>query len=815
MSRYTPQPQQNWLLRFTSPGEIARRLVFLVSVLLIMSIAVVCFLEAVSWIDRPFAGFLMNRRLTVLSVGMPDWAGSLAGLQSADRIVKIGDRDVVRVADLENAVKNREVGSLIEYTVDRGGQTLKFSVPVTSFTLTDLLGTFGSTFFQGVIFFAIGVVVFLLKPDSTVSLLFFIATLLLSASKFVNFSVVSSASPFSYLVIIVDNALSALVIHFSAVFPLRHTFVDRRPKLLVIPYLVSFLIIVPLLILYPSQLFYRLYTPLAFSYIYLALFCFLGTCLYSYFRSISSLAKQRARLIFWGALIAFPLPMLVPILTDTGAITTDTPIFTNLTALPVLIFPVAIAYSITHHNLFDVDIYIKRAVGYGLMTAVLGLGYFGVQLVIKTLVISDTAEKVSPAIFAILVVILFNPVNRRIQDIIDRLFFRQKFDYKETVISISDALSSVLDLKEIVAQINGAIRKEMSIDSAGVIVLGHGQSTSRGYFVSGQGKDDSLETQVDFNDDDMAIDLMQQKRQMITRYDIDESPLYINNKKELIERYNDLGATMLIPMVYQDQVNAIVAVGRKKSGQFFNKEDIELLTTLASHGAISIENAKLAEQMKHEETVRTNLSRYLSPQVVEGIVKSDLQVNLGGDRKVVTVLFSDIRDFTNITENQPPDQLVRMLNEYFTAMADVIFANQGSLDKYIGDAIVAVFGSLIPLENPENKAVQAAIDMMRRLEELNRGWEERGDFTMHMGIGICTGDVFLGNIGSAERMEFTVIGDTVNMASRLSGVAGGGQIIMTEEVSKNLESEIKVQDLPPVQVKGKKGLHKVFEVLYS
>jgi len=413
------------------------------------------------------------------------------------------------------------------------------------------------------------------------------------------------------------------------------------------------------------------------------------------------------------------------------------------------------------------------------------------------------------------VVILFNPVNRRIQDIIDRLFFRQKFDYKETVISISDALSSVLDLKEIVAQINGAIRKEISIDSAEIIVLGHGQSTSRGYFVSGQGKDDSLETQVDFNDDDMAIDLMQQKRQMITRYDIDESPLYINNKKELIERYNDLGATMLIPMVYQDQVNAIVAVGRKKSGQFFNKEDVELLTTLASHGAISIENAKLAEQMKHEETVRTNLSRYLSPQVVEGIVKSDLQVNLGGDRKVVTVLFSDIRDFTNITENQPPDQLVRMLNEYFTAMADVIFANQGSLDKYIGDAIVAVFGSLIPLENPENKAVQAAIDMMRRLEELNRGWEERGDFTMHMGIGICTGDVFLGNIGSAERMEFTVIGDTVNMASRLSGVAGGGQIIMTEEVSKNLESEIKVQDLPPVQVKGKKGLHKVFEVLYS
>ena len=272
---------------------------------------------------------------------------------------------------------------------------------------------------------------------------------------------------------------------------------------------------------------------------------------------------------------------------------------------------------------------------------------------------------------------------------------------------------------------------------------------------------------------------------------------------------------MLIPMVYQDRVNAVISVGHKKSGQFFSKEDVELLTTMASHGAVSIENAKLAEQMKHEETVRTNLSRYLSPQIVEGIVKSDLQVNLGGDRKVVTVLFSDIRDFTRITENQPADKLVRMLNEYFTAMAEGIFAHQGSLDKYIGDAIVAVFGSLIPLEHPETQAVHAAVDMMHRLEKLNLEWQERGDFPMHMGIGICTGEVFLGNIGSVERMEFTVIGDTVNMASRLSGVARAGQIIVTEVVRSSLERGFRTRELPPVQVKGKEGVHQVFEIVYS
>jgi len=113
---------------------------------------------------------------------------------------------------------------------------------------------------------------------------------------------------------------------------------------------------------------------------------------------------------------------------------------------------------------------------------------------------------------------------------------------------------------------------------------------------------------------------------------------------------------------------------------------------------VAIENARLADQMKVEEAARTNLARYLSPQIVDQIIKKDVQVNLGGDRKVVTVLFSDIRNFTRITETLPPDQLVQLLNEYFTEMAKIIFENQGSLDKYIGDAIVAVFGSLMYVE---------------------------------------------------------------------------------------------------------------------
>jgi adenylate cyclase len=178
------------------------------------------------------------------------------------------------------------------------------------------------------------------------------------------------------------------------------------------------------------------------------------------------------------------------------------------------------------------------------------------------------------------------------------------------------------------------------------------------------------------------------------------------------------------------------------------------------------------------------------------------------------VLFSDIRNFTRISESLPPDKLVELLNEYFTEMARIIFENQGSLDKYIGDAIVAVFGSLIPLENPGQTAVQAAIQMMKELSSLNEKWKSQYGFQMDIGIGINTGEVFLGNIGSPERMEFTVIGDTVNIASRFSDIAKAGQILITKETLASLGSDIRHEELPPTEVKGKSGKLKVFEIVY-
>jgi class 3 adenylate cyclase len=269
-----------------------------------------------------------------------------------------------------------------------------------------------------------------------------------------------------------------------------------------------------------------------------------------------------------------------------------------------------------------------------------------------------------------------------------------------------------------------------------------------------------------------------------------------------------------IPFNINENLRGGIGLGDKLSGDSYTTDDQELLSTMAHQGVVAITNSMLVEQMKKDESVRANLARYLSPQIVEQIIKKNMQVNLGGDRKVVTVLFSDIRNFIRISENLAPDQLTRLLNEYFTEMARIIFENHGSLDKFIGDAIVAVFGSLIELENPARAAVHAGIQMMKALATANERWTAQYGVAINIGIGINTGEVFLGNIGSPERMEFTVIGDTVNIASRFSGVAHPGQILVTRETLSCLASDIHHRELPPIEVKGKTGKLAAFEMIY-
>jgi len=204
--------------------------------------------------------------------------------------------------------------------------------------------------------------------------------------------------------------------------------------------------------------------------------------------------------------------------------------------------------------------------------------------------------------------------------------------------------------------------------------------------------------------------------------------------------------------------------------------------------------------------------KYTSKAVVDDILKKAEkdQIDLKGEEREVTVLFADIRGFTSMSEKMTPHQVVQMLNKYLSEMTESIFVYEGTLDKYIGDCIMAIFNA--PLEQPDHamQAIKAALDMQQRVRNVQAIATDVP--RVDVGIGLNTGTAIIGNIGSQKKVDYTAIGDTVNTASRMCSLAGKGELIITESTYNLVKDRIKVKKLEPVKVKGKEKLLQVYMV---
>jgi len=221
------------------------------------------------------------------------------------------------------------------------------------------------------------------------------------------------------------------------------------------------------------------------------------------------------------------------------------------------------------------------------------------------------------------------------------------------------------------------------------------------------------------------------------------------------------------------------------------------------------------EDMTKEKRQKSMISRFLSKDIAERFLEEDWSTLMKGINTEVTILFCDIRNFTSITESNSAEEVVDMLNEYFTHMVDAIFSCAGTLDKYIGDAIMAIFGA--PIKDPDNarNAVLASLKMKKALRTFNASREKRGLFSLRFGVGLSTGNVLCGTIGSEKKMEYTGIGDRVNLASRLEGAnkVYGTEIIISEHTEAKIGDEFRLRELDKIKVKGKDIPVRIFEVL--
>lgn len=262
----------------------------------------------------------------------------------------------------------------------------------------------------------------------------------------------------------------------------------------------------------------------------------------------------------------------------------------------------------------------------------------------------------------------------------------------------------------------------------------------------------------------------------------------------------------------EERVLGVLYVDTPSATHQFTDEDLEFLVAFAGIAAVAIENSEFAERIRRETVVRSNFERYFAPQLAARIASAPEEIQLGGDKRPVAVLFSDIRGFTALSEGMKPDEIASLLTEYFTEMVECVFRRGGTLDKFMGDAVMAQWGAPLGTSDDADNAMHAAMDMMVAMEALNRHWVSEGRPRLEIGIGLNYGEAFAGNIGSERRLEFTVIGDTVNTASRLCSAADSGEILITDDMRRALKSPPPLEVCPPVELKGKSQALPVYRV---
>jgi len=276
-----------------------------------------------------------------------------------------------------------------------------------------------------------------------------------------------------------------------------------------------------------------------------------------------------------------------------------------------------------------------------------------------------------------------------------------------------------------------------------------------------------------------------------------------------------VGGAMCTPlMAGADEVLGLLYVDNLSATNVFTDEDLQFLAAFGGIAAVSIRNVRYAEQVRREATIRANFERYFAPRVAAEIAREQREVRVGGERRPMAILFSDVRGFTALAEDLSPEAVAGLLNQYFSEMVEIVFEHGGTLDKFIGDGLLALWGAPTAHPDDADRAVRAAIAMQRALATLNARWHAEARPTLSIGIGISYGDVFVGNIGSHRRLEYSVLGDTVNTASRLCAHAGEHEILVTAPLCQALKEPRRLLKLDPMALKGKDEPIVVFRILY-
>jgi len=272
-------------------------------------------------------------------------------------------------------------------------------------------------------------------------------------------------------------------------------------------------------------------------------------------------------------------------------------------------------------------------------------------------------------------------------------------------------------------------------------------------------------------------------------------------------------SSMAVPLLYGGELFGIMVLDSQIAANAFQEKDLQLFQNVANQAAVAIQNSLYAKKLQQEALTRERFQRLLSPAIAEQVMSGEVAVAKGGQLRETTVLFSDIRGFTSMSESRAAQEIVDMLNEYFEQMVEIVFRYEGTLDKFVGDEIMALYGSPVTHDDDAVRAVRTALDMLEVLAQWNRERVVRGQVPVHIGIGINSGEVVAGYLGSSKALEYTVIGDAVNVGARLCSAAKPGQILVSGATAARLHGQFDLREQPPMALKGKSVPLRIYAVI--
>lgn len=374
---------------------------------------------------------------------------------------------------------------------------------------------------------------------------------------------------------------------------------------------------------------------------------------------------------------------------------------------------------------------------------------------------------------------------------------------------VNHAISSILDLQELLSVILDVVFRYISAER-GAILLYDAEKDSLQSAVT------KAKTMGDQTGGQIKISRTMTKRAVEERISLLTTDTLLDDEFASAQSIITQGirSAMTVPLISKQSLLGVLHVDTTQKSSEFNSDALELLTEIAGQAAIAIENAKLIQKIEKEVATRNHLQRYLSSELVDQILHNQLDFKIGGQLKKATIIFTDLRGFTKLTETIGAEAVVAILNDYFARMVDIIFSNFGTLDKFIGDAIMGVWG--IPIGHPADalRSVKASLEMQQELFYFNLYQRKKGRSALKMGAAINTGEVVVGNMGSPKRMEYTVIGPPVNLASRVEGLTGHNHVLVTENTYAEIKDRVEAVELPyTTPLKGINRMIKIFCII--